>query len=275
MVGLSFQTVPTPAEPSALVHPPGRFADVRRVAETGSTNTDLLALARAGAPEGVVIVTDHQTAGRGRLGRVWEAPPGSSLLVSVLCRPALPLARTHLVTVTAGLAAADAIEEVAGFRPSLKWPNDLVVETPAGTRKLAGLLAESVVEGSTLRAVVVGMGMNVRWPDPLPDELAATATAVNHVAGREVSVDDVLAAWLAALERRYGVLHAEGGIATIAEAHRAACSTLGRRVRVELADGAVEGEAVDVDDDGHLVLDVEGTRQTVAVGDVIHLRPAP
>ncbi len=272
-MGLSFQTVPTPAEPSPRGGLPGRFADVRRVAETGSTNTDLLTLARTGAPEGVVLVTDHQTAGRGRLGRVWEAPPGSSLLVSVLCRPVLPLARVHLVTVAAGLAAADALEEVAGFRPSLKWPNDLVVETPAGTRKLAGLLAESVVEGSTLTAVVVGMGMNVRWPDPLPEELAATATAVNHVAGREVAVDDVLPAWLAALDRRYAALHAEGGVAATAEAHRAACSTLGRRVRVELADGVVEGDAVDVDDDGHLVLDADGIRQTVAVGDVVHLRP--
>ena len=247
---------------------------MRRVAETGSTNTDLLAMARAGAPEGVVLVADHQTAGRGRLGRTWQAPPGSSLLVSVLCRPALPLSRVHLVTVAAGLAAADAVEEVAGFRPGLKWPNDLVVETDAGTRKLAGLLAESVVDGSTLSAVVVGMGMNVRWPHPLPDELAATATAVNHVAGREVAVADILAAYLAALGRRYDILHTEGGVAETAAAHRAACTTLGRPVKVELGDGVLEGEAVDVDDDGHLVLDVDGVRRSIAAGDVVHLRPA-
>lgn len=262
--------MPVPVEPSG----PGRFADVRRVAETGSTNTDLLALAREGAPEGVVLVTDHQTAGRGRLGRVWQAPPGSSLLASVLCRPAVPVARAHLVTVAAGLAAADAVEEVAGFRPSLKWPNDLVVDVADGTRKVAGLLAESVVEGAALAAVVVGMGMNVRWPHPLPEELAPTATALNHVAGRDVAVDDVLGAWLPAFDRRYGVLHGEGGVAATADAHRAACSTLGRRVRVELADGTVEGAAVDVDDDGHLVVEVGGARRTVAVGDVVHLRPA-
>jgi BirA family biotin operon repressor/biotin-[acetyl-CoA-carboxylase] ligase len=251
------------------------FSDVRRIATTGSTNTDLLALARAGEPEGVVLVTDHQTAGRGRLGRVWEAPPGSSLLVSVLCRPRLPPGRAHLVTVAAGLAAIDALDQVAGFRPGLKWPNDVVVEAPDGTRKLAGLLAEALVDGGTLGAVVVGMGMNVRWPNPLPTELAGTATAVNHQAGREVAPDEVLPVWLAAFGRRYADLHAEGGLARTAAAHRAACTTLGRRVTVELAEGLVEGDAVDVDEDGHLVLDVAGQRRDVAVGDVVHLRPVP
>jgi BirA family biotin operon repressor/biotin-[acetyl-CoA-carboxylase] ligase len=183
--------------------------------------------------------------------------------------------RAHLVTVAAGLAAADAVEEVAGFRPDLKWPNDLVVDTASGSRKLAGLLAESVVEGPVLAAVVVGMGMNVRWPDPLPDELAASATAVDRLAGREVTVEQLLGAWLAALDRRYGALLAEGGIEATAEAHRAACSTVGRRVSVELADGSFEGDAVDVDEDGHLVVAADGVTRRVAVGDVVHLRAAP
>ena len=253
---------------------PGRFGEVRRVAETGSTNTDLLAFARSGAPEGEVLVADHQTAGRGRLGRTWQAPPGSSLLVSVLLRPDLPLARTHLVTVAAGLAAADAVEAVAGVRPGLKWPNDLVVETGDGTRKLAGLLAEAMVEGGVASAVVVGMGMNVRWPEPLPDDLVAMATTVGRLAGRHVRVDDVLTAYLAALDHRYEDLLAEGGVAVTAEAHRAACTTIGRRVTVDLSDEVLEGEAEDVDDDGHLVLALDdGTRRTVAVGDVVHLRP--
>lgn len=252
----------------------GRFFDVRRVAETGSTNTDLLALARDGAPEGVVLVADHQTAGRGRLGRTWQAPPGSSLLVSVLLRPTLPPARAHLVTVAAGLAATDAVAAVAGVRPSLKWPNDLVVETGDGTRKLAGLLAEAVVDGGVVAAVVVGMGMNVRWPEPLPDDLAALATTVGRLAGRDVTVDDVLAAYLDALDRRYRALLASDGAAATAAAHRAACSTLGRRVRADLGHEVVDGAAADVDDDGHLVLALDdGTRRTVAAGDVVHLRP--
>ncbi len=263
--------MPTPVEPAATA----RFTDVRRVAETGSTNTDLLELVRAGAPEGIVLVADHQTAGRGRLGRTWSAPTGSSLLVSVLLRPTLTPGRTHLTTVAAGLAAADAVEEVAGFRPGLKWPNDLVVETPAGSRKLAGLLAESVVDRGEVAAVVVGMGMNARWPEPLPEELTATATTVSRVAGRQVGPTDLLDAYLRALDRRYGTLVAEGGVAATTAAHRAGCATLGRRVAVELGDGSLEGTAVDVDDDGHLVLDLDGGgRRSVAVGDVVHLRPA-
>jgi BirA family biotin operon repressor/biotin-[acetyl-CoA-carboxylase] ligase len=249
-----------------------RFADVRRVASTGSTNTDLVELARAGAPEGVVLVADHQTAGRGRLGRRWQAPAGSSLLVSVLCRPSLPLAGAHLVTVAAGLAAVDAVAEVTGSRPGLKWPNDLVVESGAGTRKLAGLLAESVVEGGSLTAVVVGMGMNVRSVADRPDDLRDTAIAVEDVAGRPVAVDDVLAAWLAALEGRYETLVSVGGDLATARAHRAACVTLGRRVAVQLAAETVEGDAVDLDDDGHLVVEVDGGRRAFAVGDVVHLR---
>ena len=256
----------------------GRFADVRRVASTGSTNTDLVALARAGAPEGVVLVADHQTAGRGRLDRRWEAPPGSSLLVSVLCRPALPPARAHLVTVVAGLAALDALEQVAGTRPALKWPNDVVVELPDGTRKLAGVLAESVLAGGALSAVVVGMGMNVRRPAGATDgpsqEVRAAATSVSALAGREVSVDDVLVAWLGALGERYEELVAGGGVAATQAAHRQDCATLGRRVAVQLAGETVEGEAVDVDDDGHLVVERDGVRQAFAVGDVVHLRPA-
>ena len=252
----------------------GVFADVRRVASTGSTNTDLVRLARDGAPEGVVLVADHQTAGRGRLGRTWQAPPGSSLLASVLCRPRLPMRRAHLVTVAAGLAALDAVEAVAGSRPQLKWPNDVVVDGPGGTRKLAGLLAESVGTGGSLAAVVVGMGMNVRWPDELPDDIAAGATSVHQVAGRDVAVDDVLAAWLDAFGHRYRRLHAEDGVVVTADDHRRACTTIGRRVAVELPDGTVEGQAVDVDPDGHLVVDVDGGRRTFAVGDVVHLRPA-
>ena len=121
-----------------------RFADVRWVAETGSTNADLLALARDGAPEGIVLVADHQTAGRGRLGRTWEAPPGASLLVSVLLRP--PAAVADAVTMAAGVAMADAVDEVAGVHARLKWPNDLVVAVDGPTaddRKLAGILAEA------------------------------------------------------------------------------------------------------------------------------------
>lgn len=250
--------------------------DVRRLAETGSTNTDAMALARDGAPEGVVLVADVQTAGRGRLGRTWTAPPGSSLLLSVLLRP--PAGVAEAVTMVAGLAMAEAVGAVAGVDARLKWPNDLVV----GERKLAGILAEAdwpagaTISGGWRRpdphervAVVVGIGVNVNWPE-VPDELADLLVACNHVAGRPVDRDALLDAFLERLGARYADLRA--GTVPIAD-WRARSATLGRRVRIDLGGDDVEGTAVDVDAAGRLVVDtLEGERRTFAVGDVTHLR---
>ena len=238
------------------------FADVRRFAELDSTNRHALELARGGAAEGVVVVADHQSAGRGRLGRSWTAAPGSSLLLSILLRPSLAPERLHLSTVAVALAAADACEEVVGRRPSLKWPNDLVVED----RKLGGILAEVPEPG----AVVVGLGLNVTWIEA-PPELEATAVALSQVVGREVDRETVLAAILANLERRYEQLRTAPE-ALVAD-YRNNCSTIGRTVRVELASGSFSGIATAVTDDGHLVVDDGGVDRTVTAGDVIHVRP--
>ncbi|MGH9135518.1 MAG: biotin--[acetyl-CoA-carboxylase] ligase, partial [Acidimicrobiales bacterium] len=201
---------------------PPRFVDVQRVVETGSTNSDLLALARQGAPEGTVLVADHQTAGRGRMGRTWEAPPGSSLLVSVLLRP--PVEVADLVTMVAGLAMADAV----GPEVRLKWPNDLVIDD----RKLAGLLAEADWSGGGQSpAVVVGIGVNVAW---------APEGAVACGGDRE----ELLASFLTALDARYGELVATGDRAAVLAAWRTRSATLGRRVRVQRGGGEIEGTAV-------------------------------
>src|SRR5580692_10569135 len=163
---LSFTATPGPAGT--------RFGPVRRFAEIDSTNRYLLDAARAGAPEGAVAVADYQRAGRGRLGRRWEAPPGSNLLVSVLLRPRLAVEELHLCTVAVALAASAACEQGAGVVPDLKWPNDLMV----GDRKLGGILAEALPAGTSAAdaddgtgrgstnapAVVVGLGLNVGWP---------------------------------------------------------------------------------------------------------------
>jgi BirA family biotin operon repressor/biotin-[acetyl-CoA-carboxylase] ligase len=281
-----------------------RFADVRWVAETGSTNADALGLARDGAPEGIVVVADHQSAGRGRRDRHWVAPPDGSLLVSVLLRPRAPLAGA--VTMAASVAMVDAVGEVAGVRARLKWPNDLVVGTPEGDRKLAGLLAEADwPTGSTISGgyrapaahdravVVVGIGVNVAWPvmagDPTGgdhaieanlEEVSGIATALNWL-GAEVDRVDLLVAFLRRLDDGYGRLvtgAAAGAGAAAATAElvgqwRRRSATLGRRVRVDLGRDDVEGTAVDVTDEGHLVVEtLDGERRTLAVGDVVHLR---
>jgi BirA family biotin operon repressor/biotin-[acetyl-CoA-carboxylase] ligase len=218
---------------------------VRHVPETGSTNADLLAEVELGAPDRTVLTTDHQTRGRGRLDRSWDAPPGSNLLMSLLFRevPADPGELTRRV----GLAAIAAVAEVAGVTAELKWPNDVLV---AG-RKLAGILAQRSVSGP----VVVGIGLNVGWA---PEGAACLGAAVRP---RDVA---------SALLRGFDALPSD-----IDDLYRRHLGTLGQRVRVEKPDGALVGRAVDVEPDGRLVLlDDCGVTSRIEVGDVIHLRPA-
>jgi BirA family biotin operon repressor/biotin-[acetyl-CoA-carboxylase] ligase len=235
------------------------------VDEIDSTNAELLRRAAAGAPAGLVLVARHQTAGRGRRDRTWEAPPGSSLLVSVLLRPTLGVEELHLCTFAAGLAALEACAAEGDVGASLKWPNDVVVDGSAGTRKLAGLLAESVVDRNRVTALVVGMGLNVNWPADVP----GGGVALNQLLGRTVDGDGLLHRWVEAFGALVAGLSTAEGADQVRDAHRAACSTIGRRVRVEATGGPVEGVAEAIDHAGHLVL--SGGR-TFAVGDVVHLR---
>ena len=226
--------------------PPGWHVEV--VTETGSTNADLLAAAAAGAPDRSVLCALHQTAGRGRLDRRWDAPPGANLLVSLLFRD-VPAA-AHELTWRVGLAACAAAEQVAGVTPTLKWPNDLLVDD----RKLAGVLAQASFGAPGGAAIVVGIGMNVRWA---PEGAARLGKGVDPL--------DVLAALLAA----YDALPAD-----VLPLYRQRLGTLGRAVRVELPGGEVlNGRAVDADPDGRLVvLDACAVTHRLDVGDIVHLR---
>jgi BirA family biotin operon repressor/biotin-[acetyl-CoA-carboxylase] ligase len=220
-----------------------RFGDIRRFKSIDSTNRYVLECAATGAPEGLVAVADEQSAGRGRLGRTWIAPPGGALLVSVLLRPALPPDRLHLVTLAAALALVDVVPEAA----RVKWPNDVVVDD----RKLAGILAESDGDG----AVVVGMGCNVR-SDWFPAELRETATATS------VERDQLLDAWLSAFDGRLDALD------DVIDDVRAQSATIGRHVRVELSAETFEGTATALTAEGYLVVD----DRIVTAADVVHLR---
>lgn len=246
-----------------------RFADVRSFDEVDSTNTYVLAQARAGAADGIVAVADRQTAGRGRLGRSWVAPAGGSLLFSVLVRPGdLAVERAHLLTAAMALAGATACQKVAGVAPQLKWPNDLLV----GERKLAGILAEADVSPGpppALSAVVIGMGLNVAWHGEAPSEVAGIAVALDGVSHVAVDRADLLVEVLVDYERRLADLDA------VAADFRAGCATLGRPVRVQLAGEILIGTAIDITGEGHLVVDPGhglGLPRRVAAGDVVHLR---
>ncbi|NED95187.1 biotin--[acetyl-CoA-carboxylase] ligase [Phytoactinopolyspora alkaliphila] len=240
---------------------------VTRVAETASTNADVAELARNAAPEGTVLVADHQTAGRGRLDRTWDTPAGTSLTVSFLLRPAdVPPARWPWLPLVVGVAVADAVHHVTGISAALKWPNDVLV----GDRKLAGILVETV-DSADGPAVVAGVGLNVtQGMDQLPAGGISLASA-----GADVGRDDVLEALGMCLEERYTSWRLAGGdpAAELADAYRHRCATLRRRVRAELPGGAVvEGRAADVDPAGRLVIDTADGPVVVGAGDVVHLR---
>ena len=263
---------PTPGSPSW---------DVRRTADTTSTNADLLALARSGEPEGVVLVADHQTAGRGRLDRTWEAPPGASLLTSILLRPSdaprsLALDQTHLVANAVGIAAAVAARRLSGVDVRLKWPNDLVIATADGVRKVSGILAESILSDGRVEALVVGIGINVNWPADLPPELADIAIALNHAAG--AAPRPPRAAGRAAPRRPLLRLAGDGRRSeprSLGE-YRSLSATIGSRVRVELPGETFEGDAIDITAEGHLLVvdECPDRPREVVAGDVVHVRPA-
>ena len=216
------------------------MTDVRWYAEVDSTNR----VAAAMAAPGLVVVADHQTAGRGRFDRRWEARPGSSLLVSVV----LPRSARH-ATVVVSLAAAQACADVAGVAPDLKWPNDLIV----GERKLGGILGETAAGHQ-----VVGLGLNVNWGTARPPD---GGVALDELTGRPVDRLALLAALLRALgEPPEDVLGA----------YRRRCVTLGQVIRVELGGDVIEAQAVGISPEGHLLLE-DG--RAIAAGDVAHVRP--
>jgi BirA family biotin operon repressor/biotin-[acetyl-CoA-carboxylase] ligase len=258
----------TPALVRSLVVPAGLWRDIRVVPETGSTNADLVALARQGEAEGLVLVAEHQTAARGRLGRSWTAPARSGLSFSVLLQPfEVDAARWPLLPLLVGVATAIATAAVAEIDIGLKWPNDVMV----GDRKLAGILAERV-DSPRGALVVVGVGLNVTLRD---EELPVdTAISLALAGAANTDRDIVLRAILRAIEGEYTSWRLDhGDSSALLSRYRDLCATLGRAVRAELPAGTtIEGTAVDVDPTGSLVIETPTGRRTVSAGDVVHLR---
>jgi len=254
----------------------GAFARHGRVvASTASTNDDALAWVADGAPEGAWIVAGSQSAGRGRRGRVWASPPGAGLYLSVVFRPRQEAAALSadpamsLLTVMAGVATVEALDEATGVRATLKWPNDVVVESPgAPARKLAGILAEGVMPGPRLSAVVVGIGVNLR-PSAYPPEIAARAVALETLAGRAVDPDGVLIALLGALSRRRRALTGSQGGAALLDAWRSRSpSATGTRIRWRQQEQVCEGITAGVDATGALRVQTRTGETRLVAGEV-------
>jgi len=260
-----------PIAREALV-PAGLWREIVVVEQTGSTNADLKALAGTAA-EGLVVVAEHQTAGRGRLGRSWTAPPRSGLTFSALLRPdGVPAHRWGWIPLAAGLAVATAASRIAGVTLALKWPNDVL--DPRNGRKLAGILVERVSTPAGA-AAVVGVGVNVTVEE---EELPVPGATSLLLAGGAVTDRAVLLRGvLADLERWYAAWRSAGGDAEgcgLRQAYTDRCLTLGREVRAILPGcSAVAGLARSVDLDGALVIGTPSAGdRTVAAADVVHLR---
>ncbi len=225
----------------------------------GSTMDLARAAAEQGAPEGTVALADSQTAGRGRLGRSWVAPPAVNLLPTLLLRP--PASVLRQIAMIAPLAVSDAVLEFVGLRTDLKWPNDVQV---AG-KKLAGILIETSIARDEM-FVLVGTGLNVNF-DPRPhEEIRDIATSLAVELGHDVEREALLAAYLARFERMYEA--AKSGESML-DAWRARLVTIGQQVRATWPGGTAEGLAEDVDATGALIVrNADGTQVTVEAGDV-------
>ncbi len=236
------------------VSAPVRFDEVTR-----STQLTAGELARAGYPEWTLVAAGHQTEGRGRTGREWLDAPGEALMFSLVLRPDLPPSRAGLLTLLAGWAVAAACGRAAGVDATCKWPNDVLVRGA----KVAGVLAESRVEGPRLAHVVLGVGVNLGAAPPGVPGAGALGP---------VEPAELLAGILATFASRYAPPEPSFGERVLA-AYREVCATLGRRVRATTIAGAVvEGMAVDLDAGGGLVVETAAGRETVRFGEVEHLR---
>lgn len=267
-----------PLDPARLAHLQPAWTAIEVMSRAPSTNALVAERARQGAPAGLVVVADHQTAGRGRLDRSWVTPKGAALTFSVLLRPEVPAERWPWLPLLSGVAVVDAVEDAGGPACGLKWPNDVLHDG----RKLAGLLVERF-ETPTGPAAVLGVGLNVSTSaDELPVD-SATSLALAGWPGIDrglllVRILDVLGRRLRRWSKEAG--DPDGGLA---EDYAARCDTIGRPVRVHLPSGAeIVGTAVGIAADGGLRLRTDGTAGcdaggptvTVSAGDVVHVRPA-
>ena len=243
----------------------GRWRTIHWLAEVDSTQRVARDLARAGAAEGVTVIAERQTAGRGRLGRQWNSPAGLNLYCSIVLRPPLAPAAVPQIALVAGAAVAAAVAEQTGRRPAIKWPNDVLLEG----RKVAGILTEMDAEVERVHHVIAGIGVNLNAPArAFPPALRTKAGSLLGITGRRVDRAAFAARLLAALEARYGRFLTAGFDAVRSEWESWSCLT-GTEVRVAGPDGETTGRVLGVDADGALRLEQpDGSTVRVVAGEV-------
>ena len=231
----------------------------------GSTNDHLKALAKQGAPHGTAVLAGLQTGGHGRLGRSFHSPEGMGVHLSLLLKPECQPTQLMHLTCAAAVAMCDAVENAAGFRPGIKWTNDLVF----GNRKLGGILTElGFTPKGNLDYAVIGIGINcLQQESDFPEEIRTIAASLTMVTGSDVSPARLAAAMLEALAKMD--THLLTGKESILDAYRTDCVTVGKEISVLRGDDVRHGTALSVDDEGALVVVYpDGTQETVNAGEV-------
>jgi BirA family biotin operon repressor/biotin-[acetyl-CoA-carboxylase] ligase len=231
-----------------------------------STNREARDRAKGGAREGLVILADSQSRGKGRLGRSWESPPGTNLYLSIILRPPVDPSDAPQITLLAGVATARALSDVSGLKCLIKWPNDILLRG----RKLAGILAEMEAEGARVGFVILGIGINVNWRrEDFPADLGVKATSLRAESGKEISRAAVAAQLLRELEKEYTAFIREGFSPRLKDEWNRLSWINGKEVTLSLPEGEISGRALGLDTDGALLLlDGKGKTRRFIAGDV-------
>jgi BirA family biotin operon repressor/biotin-[acetyl-CoA-carboxylase] ligase len=238
---------------------------IHTLSQASSTNEVAFRLALKGAEEGAVVSAESQTRGKGRMGRSWESPAGLNIYLSIILRPRIVPSKTPLITLMAAVACAEAVEEVAGLLPAIKWPNDLLLER----KKLGGILTEADMELDRINFVVVGIGINVNMPrSSFPSSIKGTATSLREALGREISRITLTQSILRHMELWYKRLR-QGRGEEITRRWKELSLITGQEIEVTSLGEVVRGRALDIDEDGALLVQTDNTTiKRVVAGDI-------
>jgi BirA family biotin operon repressor/biotin-[acetyl-CoA-carboxylase] ligase len=240
--------------------------------EVDSTNTQALKLAKEGAPEGTVVLTSYQNAGKGRLKRNWIANRDENMLVSILIRPEMLIDSVQKITLASAVILIEAIESFfsqMGWQPftmEVKWPNDLLVHG----KKLAGILTESILHGKIVESLIVGFGLNINTPvSEMDDSIKSTATSLIELSGHKMELESFIAHFLNTFERDYFRLD-RNNYNGVVEEWKSHCRQFGKMVSLNIHENTVEAYFEDISADGHLIYRLpSGKLGTLVSGDVL------
>ena len=230
-----------------------------------STNRQARILASQGYPEGTVVVADMQTDGRGRRGRSWYSPAGQGIYMSLILRPRIPLKEISRISLMPAVALAETLQEELGLAARIKWPNDILINH----KKIAGILSEAITDMDGIEFVVIGMGLNINNPESdFPDDFRTDPTSILTEMKQPASRVRILQSLLAKLEYHYQLLQKGDFVETLAAGRRMSM-VIGQKVSLETSQGIVTGRAVDIDENGFLLVDEgSGVQHTVISGEI-------